>query len=216
MSETQNKQESQEPTAEQKQEKPQNDPAELAKMINEAVNSAVTSHLKRTLPKMIEAASKSKQQPTQEAAPNETDPDPTNAKIATLERKIADLTKREREAREAARKEKTVTNLAQTLRGKVADDWLDIAVERLSSKVEYDESDAPTLKINDGAFSIDEGASEWLKAPENKRFLPAPKTPARPTAPAYQPPTVAGKELSFDEKIQLAAAELAKTGSTLR
>lgn len=200
---------------EQKTEKPQLDTAELNKTISEIVNQAVSSQLKRILPKAIESASKSKQQPTDETPKGEGESDPTNSKIATLERKIAELTKREREAREAARKEKTVTNIAQTLRGKVADDWLDIAVERLASKVEYDESDAPQLKINDGAFSLEDGAAEWLKAAENKRFLPAPKT-APKTPNVYQAPvTVAGKELSFDEKLQLAAAELAKTGSAL-
>ena len=187
---------------------------------NNKLNAAISGHLKRsmgTLEKMLEEKlSKISQtkEPTEdpEAEPSDKSKpvDETTARLAKLEKQLNEERKlrklREREALQT----KLNAEIQSALRGKVSDDWISEATERVARMARIDDAGA-SLVIDDLPHSIGEGVDAWLKDPSNKKFLPAPKTPVgqRASAPIPNPTGPDGKprQLSIDEKAALLAAE---------
>jgi hypothetical protein len=85
--------------------------------------------------------------------------------------------KKEQEARKDLENrlsaEKIQNELASNLRGKVSDTWQDVAIMQLKNNTRIKDG-VPYIEINDMAYPIQEGITEWLKQDSNKRYLPAP------------------------------------------
>lgn len=143
------------------------------------VNSAVTSQLKRLLPKAIAdaVASLKPVEAVSDSAPK-TEPvkEESTKEIQTLRRQIEALTASNKAATAKARSATLNSELTNALKGKVTEDWLDVAVEKLAAKAVFSESDEPSLKFGDDEFSIADGVAQWTKDPSSKRFLTAPKS----------------------------------------
>jgi hypothetical protein len=151
---------------------------EIAKIIN----SAVTSQLKRLLPKAIEQAVSGLAKPIVEAGSEAKETPSANPELEELRRTIAKqnksieaLTNKEKQATQKARSASLTNELTSALKGRVTDDWLDVAVEKLASKATFSDLDEPSLKFGEDELSITDGVAQWMKDPSSKRFLAAPK-----------------------------------------
>jgi len=63
-------------------------------------------------------------------------------------------------------------SLTNELKGRVNDDWIDLAVKELASRADFSGGNA-YIKFNDETLSVSDGVKSWLSEPSNKRFLPA-------------------------------------------
>lgn len=108
--------------------------------------------------------------------------------------KIERMLKKEREARveleNRLASEKIHNELGGALRGKVSDTWLDIATSQLKAQAKV-EGGQSVIEMDGLSYSITEAVSEWIKKPENKRYLPAPTNTN--TVRNGQTPVISGK-----------------------
>lgn len=152
--------------------------SEIAKI----VNSAVTSQIKRLTPKIIEqyeAAKKSAlpvEDATKETPSSSPELDEIRKTVKTLSKALEASTAREKAATTKARTATLNTELTSALKGKVTEDWLDVAVEKLAAKAVFSADDEPSLKFGEDELSVSDGVAEWMKDPSAKRFLAAPKS----------------------------------------
>ncbi len=177
--------------------------AKIEALLDKKLNAAITTHLNRK----EKAAAKAK--PVIETA-EETATDKPSAspeldelrkRVAKQDKTLEALNARDKRAREAIVK----TSLADSLKGKVNEEFLPDLIEKLSLKTSFaPDSDEPILKYGDEELTVSEGADRFIKDPSNKRFLPVSKQAARTV---IQPITATNttsnnKPLSIDERLR--------------
>lgn len=154
--------------------------------LNAMINAAVSSHVKR-LEKKIP-----KEVPKEEASNEEKgeEKDATSKQIEALTRKIKEMEKREKLAEEKARRANLHNEISTLLKGKVSEDWQDVAIEKISGLVKFEDNKA-VVEVDDLPYSVSEFINDkWLTDSNNKRFLAAPKSVVQKqkvVAPTYKP-----------------------------
>lgn len=193
------------------------------------MNSAITDHNKRFEKKLeqrfaaLESKSKSvsddsedlddevKTKTKAKKSADNADDNPFAAELKKMKQQMAQLQKEKKESEAAARHAKLTNELSAKLKGKVAEDWHDIAVEKLSGKVKFNADNQPEMEIDGLPASLEDGIASWLKEDGNKRFIPAP-IPNR-ASPRYAPAPTAPADISklkpgSDEHMQALGAEI--------
>lgn len=185
--------------------------SEMIAFMNQAITGAVKNHVGR----QAKAAPKA---PVAETADDEeatTSTVPPKAKAKgnddAMSRRLTELENQLRAATEKERQTSLASRLSEKLTGKVVPVWQKVAIKEISEKVRYTD-ETPEMVFKDVAYTLEDGVSEWLKDPENKHFLDAPKP--RASAVEKRSPVVAisnqqtpQRELTIEEKAAQLHAE---------
>lgn len=166
--------------------------ADVQKLVADAVNQAVTGAVNRVtkehkaeikaLTDTVAELSKPKETPAPTVDDGGKKPDPATV---ALERKIADLEKRAKEAddkvaaaEKRARDDGAKTALRTALGTAVRPDAVDVITDLLfdaRKRVSFDETGRPLFQLDeDTLLPLGDGVKSWLKSDEAKLFLPAP------------------------------------------
>lgn len=146
--------------------------------LDQKINGALNNYSKRIL-KQIEERFAAFEGKLTAPAPSEktataTGDDPIatlKAQIEKQDRTLKEMQKREREALAKAHRAEVSNRLTTALKGKVLDDWLPDAVEKVADRVK----DNFTFEKDGLELSFEEGVNDWINDPANKRFRPASK-----------------------------------------
>jgi hypothetical protein len=93
--------------------------------------------------------------------------------VSKLRRELAEEKKSRKESEKKQKLERFHNEIGLSLVGKVVDGWQDVALDRIKQYTKV-ENDKPYIELDGLEYTVSEGIQEWLKKPENKRFLPVP------------------------------------------
>lgn len=145
----------------------------LKDTLPQMVTGAVTGHLKRAqnkVPKLVAETTEVEEETPSPAVPRSKSKGTEEA----MSRRLTELENQLKAANEEKRQSSVQNRLTGMVKGKVSQDWQDVAIQQMASRIKYND-DSPEFIVNDVAYTLEDGVQEWLKDPSNKRFLEAPK-----------------------------------------
>jgi hypothetical protein len=153
--------------------------SELNSILNKALdqrNAKMFSKLESKLVSLLGKGQEELVEDEEETSPNE---------VISPKSKVQDFgkfelaLKRERKARQELEnrlvQEKVNSQISNNIRGKVSEQWLDVATDMVKKHVKI-ESGTPVLDFDGDTYDIEDGLKQWLSKDCNKRFLPPPVT----------------------------------------